>query len=133
MDLLTPGAAPASAPRTASASAPRRHPEEPDGWWRGEVNGRFSGQSAVGKVVERYPTQGVQYPFVGRDAALRAALAHAVAALDGFSQPATGSSSARAPPPPRAAPAFAYRARRRRRARRVAPRADMRLRFSRPL
>ena len=63
-DLLTPGAAPSErASYGFRLGAAKTHPEEPDGWWRGEVNGRFSGQSAVGKVVERYPTQGVQYPF----------------------------------------------------------------------
>ena len=85
------------------------------------MNGRFSGQSAVGKVVERYPTQACSTVLVGRDAALEP-LAHTQSpALDGFSQPAIwlelGAGALRR----RARRLRVPRARRRRRARRVAP------------
>ena len=137
-DLLTPGAAPSErASYGFRLGAAKTHPEEPDGWWRGEVNGRFSGQSAVGKVVERYPTQGVQYPFSSGATPPSEPLAHTQSpALDGFSQPAIWLElGAGALPPPRAAPAFAYRARAAA-AERVAwrrPPPSMRLRFSHPL
>ena len=36
----------------------KNNDDEPDGWRRGELNGRFTPRSSgVGKMVERYPTQ----------------------------------------------------------------------------
>ena len=62
--LLTPGMTPGSMLAHGYPVGPEKtHPDEPDSWRQGDVHGRFTGRSAVGRVVDKYPTQGVQYPF----------------------------------------------------------------------
>ena len=60
----------------------KNNEDEPDGWRRGELTGRFTPRSSgVGKIVERYPTQVCSRAAVAR-------LARRLAALGDASAPA---------------------------------------------
>lgn len=67
----------------------KNNPDEPDGWRRGELTGRFTPRSSgLGKVVDPFPTQGIQYPFSSGAVPVSEPLAHTLSpAADTFSHP----------------------------------------------
>ena len=75
--LLTPGVTPGSLLAHGYPVGPETtHPEEPDGWRQGDLRGRFTGRSGIGRVVDKFPAQGVQYPFGSGATPVTEPLAH---------------------------------------------------------